>query len=128
MCQSKWPHIRHSHEYAGTMHQYQGRTLRLRGATVFLRVAVLLIPNFLVFCANFLSKLNSSPRLRGATGFLRFFSVSQCLRGGFWFLLVAPLTLCFKLVSSRPLTGLDLATGLNKSEQIEKHWNCPRSE
>src|SRR5205807_6330950 len=32
--------------------------------------SVLLIPNFLVFCANFSSKLNSSPRLRGATGFL----------------------------------------------------------
>src|SRR5205809_5795037 len=30
---------------------------------------------FSAFCANFSSKLNSSPRLRGATGFLRFFSV-----------------------------------------------------
>src|SRR5205809_5997806 len=27
---------------------------------------------------------SAPPRLRGATGFLRFFSVSQCLRGGFW--------------------------------------------
>src|SRR5438045_3813886 len=45
--------------------------------------SVLLIPNFLVFCANFSSKLNSSPRLR-ASAVQLVFSVSQCLRGGFW--------------------------------------------
>src|SRR5437764_8777938 len=51
--------------------------------------SVLLIPNFFVLRANFSSKLNFSPRLRGATGFRRFFSVSPCLRGGFCFLVAA---------------------------------------
>src|SRR5205809_4798445 len=38
-------------------------------------------------CYKFFTEIkffSASPRLRGATGFLRFFSVSQCLRGGFW--------------------------------------------
>src|SRR5437870_6442716 len=72
----------------------------------FLRASVLLIPNFPVFCANFSSKLNSSPRLRGATGFSGF---SPCLlavacpevrrRGGgfsFWFFLCVLCVLCGK--------------------------------
>src|SRR5205809_2217572 len=46
----------------------------------FLSVSVLLIPNFLVFCANFSSKLNSSPRLRASAVQLVFSGFSPCLR------------------------------------------------
>src|SRR5437762_4190406 len=51
--------------------------------------SVLLIPNFLVFCANFSSKLNSSPRLRASAVQLVFSGFSPYLRGGFLFLVVA---------------------------------------
>src|SRR5205809_8139124 len=60
--------------------------------------SVLLIPNFLVLCANFSSKSNSSPRLRTSAVQLdisRFFSVSQCLRGAFW----PWLWLCYSVAS-----------------------------
>ena len=43
-------------------------------------------PKFPRFLHKFFIEIkffSASPRLRGATGFLRFFSVSQCLRDGF---------------------------------------------
>src|SRR5437016_9979696 len=48
-------------------------------------------PRFLRIFFIEIKFVSASPRLRGATGFLRFFSVSQCLRGGFCFLVAARL-------------------------------------
>src|SRR5437764_1580361 len=59
----------------------------------------------------------SSPRLRGATGFPRFLSVSQCLRGGFCFLVAARLR-CVSVVGFALSLLLSCPAALSQSTEL----------